>query len=354
MARPWRSVSVPRLALFTLALTVGFVLLFGGLTSATTFGTYNLGWEGVSEFRTMATNTDGTTQLVTDGSAYTSASPSGSVSFVVSPNAAYTEAELDRIREFVRDGGTLVVAADTTNTSNQLLAGVGADARLDGQRLRDERYFDSSPVLPEASPTGEHPYTAGVETLTLNGATPVSAGGADVVVNSSSFSYVDANGNSGLDDDETLRAYPVVTSEAVGDGAVVTVGDSSMLINEMIDRGDNRRFLRNLVASNRVRLFDVSHSESLPPLVLARLQFQRSPTLQLGLGFLFVLVLSYGVAGVRLGSRVRARDQPSGSGLDATAVQQWVHDRRPVWERERARRVSEEIMRLKRNDVEDD
>jgi len=90
---------------------------------------------------------------------------------------------------------------------------VGARARFDGDRLRDERNYEHSPALPTASAVARHPYTRDVETLGLNHATAVTGnvtenGTADatangtvnetnatVLVESSPYAYLDSNRN---------------------------------------------------------------------------------------------------------------------------------------------------------------
>jgi hypothetical protein len=349
--------STPRTLLVLLAVAVGVSVLFGGLTSATVFGSYNPAWDGSTELRDLATNTDGDARIVREVGAYNVSTPRDTVSFVLSPDSTYSDAEATRIERFVRQGGTLVVAEDVGPHSNELLADIGADARFAGTRLRDERFYETSPAMPVATNPANGSYAAGVSALALNHGTAVASRNASILVNSSSYAYLDRNGNGGLDDSETLREYPVVTRERLGEGSVVAVGDPSLFINAMIDRRDNRQFARNIVTAHRVRLFDVSHLSALPPLVAAQLSLQESLVVQLTVGLGLVLTVSYVGLLVRVRQEFgRGRESPADRDplVDDASVVDWVSARRPEWNRERVRRVSEEISRQKQNGGKDD
>jgi hypothetical protein len=340
-----------------LAVVLGVTLLYGGLTSGTAFGSYNPAWDGTSELRDVSTASDGDARIVEEQSGYDVSDPSETVSFVLSPDTAYSEREMARIERFVRAGGTLVVAEDVGPHSDELLAGIGAETRFAGARLRDERFYVASPTMPVATNPANETATEGVGELALNHATAVVPGNATVLVNTSSYAYLDRNGNDALDGTDDVREYPVVTRERVGNGTVVAIGDPSVFINAMIDRRDNRQFARSLVEAHSVRLFDVSHVAGLPPLVAAQLFLRDSPLVQLTLGIGLVVVLTY----VRVPKWVRRRvggqstSPLSGSGAtDESSVVAWVEARRPDWDAERVRRVSEGISRQKRNRERDD
>jgi len=356
MARSWYPDSVPRALLVVLAVAVGASVLFGGLTSETVFGSYNPAWDGSTELRDIATNTDGDVRIVGESGGYNVSTPSETVSFVLSPDSEYSEAEAASIERFVRQGGTLVVAEDVGPHSDELLADIGADARFDGARLRDERFYGASPAMPVATNPANGSYATGVNALALNHGTAVAPRNATILVNTSSYAYLDVNGNGALDDSETLREYPVVTREPLGEGSVVAVGDPSVFINAMIDRRDNRQFARNLVTAHHVRLFDVSHLSALPPLVAARFVLKESTVVQLTVGLGLVVAVSYASVFGRLRRRVGGDESAADRDplVDGASVADWVSARRPEWDRQRVRRVSEEISRQKQNERKDD
>lgn len=354
---PWDDVSYPRALAVALAVVLGATLLYGGLTSSTAFGAYNPTWDGVSELRSLSDGADGETVVVRNASSYDGHGGSDAISFVLSPDEPYGASESTHVERFVRAGGTLVVAEDFSGNSNGLLADVGADARFDGRLLRDERQYGDSPDFPTAGNVSTHNYTAGVEELVLNRGTAVEPNGAEVLVNTSEFAYLDGNLNGELDDSETLRQRPVVTVERVGDGRVVAVGDPSLFINAMLERDGNRQFVEHLVSAHGVRLVDTSHLSSLPPLVTVQLALRDSTALQIGLGFGLVFAVCYWrlarslIAGVR---RRFGREPSIDPELDREAVDQWIRSRHPEWERRDIDRVTKEIMRRKENEHSND
>jgi len=289
-----------------LAVALAVALVVTGVwatsVSNSAFGAYNPGWEGTSELRVEASDGSGQSSVAPRMDAYDGVSPDGTVAVVLSPDEAYTEAEASRLRRFVRRGGTLVVAEDFGPHSNALLRRIGASTRVDGRLVRDERHYARSPNLTVATDVTESPMTDGVDRLTLNHGTVLEPNGAPVLVETSPFAYVDANGNASLDASESMQQYPVVTVEQLGDGHAVVVGDPSFFINAMLDAPDNRRFVRALFAAHTTVLLDYSHSDRLPPLVAARLALQRSALLQSLAGLLllgFVLLVSARRTGTR-------------------------------------------------------
>lgn len=277
-----------RVALVAFALAVGTALVWGGATSATAFGAYNPAWDGGSDLREQADAAGADPQPVRDVRAYDDADPEGTVALVLSPDAPYIDSEAARIGRFVRDGGTLVVAGSFDPHANDLLAAVGADARIDGRQLRDERHHYRSPALPVATNVSDHRLVADVERVTLNHGSVVRPNGATVLVSSSEFGYLDENGNERLDRQERIASYPVATVESVGDGQVIVVSDPSVFVNAMLERPGNRAFARALFADHRIALFDYSKIGGFPPLATAVLTFRGSALLQLVVGIVLV------------------------------------------------------------------
>jgi len=293
----------PRVLLVALACTLAVSLGVVSATSTTAFGPYNPSWDGASDLREQVDADSGVdSEFVTDTDRYLSVDPERTTAFVIAPDDTYGSAESDRVRQFVADGGTLVVLENFGASGGALLADVGAEARLDGDLLRDERNHFEAPALPIATGVANHTLTDGVDQVTLNYATAVQPGNATVLVRTSEFAYLVESEDEELDDNDELGAYPVATVEAIEDGQLVAVGDPSITINAMLDQPDNAAFLRGLYARSDLALFDISNAEGLPPLTGALLTLRNTPLLQAGLGIA-------GVAGFALlsGRRVRPR-----------------------------------------------
>lgn len=273
--------SYPRLLLYALALALAVGLLVGASTSGAAFGTYTHSWEGTSDLRAEAQAAGAETIVVIDTTRYEDLEANGTVAIVIVDEGSYGPEDRERLIDFIRRGGTVVIADDLGQT-NQLLQEMGANTRIDGDPLRDEREYHRSPALPVATETSDHPYVNDSDTFTLNYGTTLDANGADVLVRSSEYSYLDTNRNQAFDEDETLGPRPVMTTEEIGQGELVVISDSSSLINVMLERPGNRAFVQQLFASHDRVVIDQSHSAELPPLAIALLTLRESAILQLG------------------------------------------------------------------------
>lgn len=285
-------ISVPRAVVVAFGVVVVGALVYGGATSVTAFGAFNPSWEGTSDLRGQADEAGAETAIATNTTTY-EAYGNDTVAVVLAPSESYNETEISRIQAFLDRGGTLLVA-DRDGTANELLAALGAEARVDGALLRDERNYYRDPALPVANNVSNHTLTDGVDALTLNYGTAVEPGESTVLVSSSEFGYLDRDRNDQLDDDETLGSYPVATTEPAGEGRVVVVGDASAFINAMAERDGNRAFATNLFEDAGTVLIDTTHSGDVPPLIAGLLAVRGSPALQGGLvGVALVLVFGW-------------------------------------------------------------
>lgn len=338
-------VSIPQLLLVALAASVVVALVGYGSVSSAAFGTYNSGWDGTSDLRATAAGTGAQVSVVRQTETYSGVPPARTVGFVLSPTSTYDAQEMLRLREFVRRGGTLVVAADSGSSVDHLLRGVGASARVDGRPLRDVRANYRSPAMPVATPVANRTLVSGVESVTLNHGTVVEPHGATVLVNTSGYAYLDRNRNGTLDRSENLTSWPVATVERIGAGRVVTVSDSSVFINAMLERPGNRQFVRALVADRRNALVDVSHASRLPPVRAALWTVRESSPVQLGVGAALVGLLGVLSRRSGLGAKVRGllsreADTPvENASVRREQLVAYLQRRHPEWERERVERV---------------
>lgn len=301
------SLRSPRALLAVFAIVVGLTLLYAASSSTAAFSAHNAAWNGTSGLAEQSEAVGVPTTTALDTRAYPTDDAEGTVAVVLSPDSGYDGADRERVRRFVRNGGTLVVAEDLGSHANPLLSAVGAQAQVDGRTVRDERYHYRSPSLPYAYRTADHPLTSGVAGLTLNYGTPVEPNGATPLVSTSSYAYVDGNGNGELDAAETMDSRPVATVEQVGQGRVVVVGDPSIAINAMLDREGNRAFVRNLFRGADEVVLDQSHSAEVPPLARALRTLRRSVAYQFGLLLAGIAAVGLWVAAPEVWARVDRR-----------------------------------------------
>lgn len=337
--------SPERLAiLFVVVVLVALVV--AASVSGVAFGLYTPTWEGTSEFRSIADSNSQETVIVTETSQYDSVEPTGALGVVIASEEPYDETDRERISGFVESGGTLVVADASGEYTNPLLESVGATARIDGDPLRDERAYDSSPAFPIAEPTSQHPYVAGAGGLTLNHGSAIDPGEASVLARSSELSYLDRTGSGTLEEDDEMADHAVVTLEPVEEGQVVVVSDGSVFINAMLDRDGNRGLAEGLVSTHQRVLFDVTHSGEIPPLVLATLTIRESAAMlsAIGLGFVFVIGAVYRWPRVReLVERARSTETET-TGFQEADVVAMLEQRYPEWDPNRRERVATAVM----------
>ncbi|WP_440771924.1 DUF4350 domain-containing protein [Natronorubrum sp. DTA28] len=275
----------------TLAVVFGAIVVLAVVlavaTSATSFGPYNYAWDGTSEFRDRITADPGTDlEIVHETDRYEDGDADETVAFVVAPETEYDGTDAERIRQFVEDGGTLVVLDDFGQHSNELLSAIGADARTDGELLRDDVNYESTPTMPVATAVDDDVLAPGVDEVTLNHASAVDPGNATVLVQTSEFAYLAETETANLSAGDELESRPVMTTEDIGSGQVVVIGDPSILINAMIDRSDNALLVEGLYANESVVLFDHSHGTDIPPLLTLVAEFRAEPVAQIVVGLL--------------------------------------------------------------------
>jgi hypothetical protein len=349
--------SISSLLLVALAVAVVAAMIFALSTSSASYDPYNSEWDGTTEVRTMAETTGVQVELARDSATYSSVPPGETVAFVLSPDSPYRSQELTRTTDFVRRGGTLVVADDYGPHANELLRQLGASARLDGWPVRDVRSNHRSAAMPVVTPVGDHPFVDGVESVTLNHGTVVEPGEAIPLLKTSEHAYVDADRNGELGPNETLEVHTVATIERVGEGRVVVVGDSSVFINAMVERPGNEAFFRAFLSGHSTIVLDHSHTEDLSPAVVAVFALRESATLQFGLGMLAIgalVIWSHHPGFVRsrisgaLSSAFRRRNaESSPPDVRATSDELAAHLERehPDWDRERVERVASALKR---------
>ncbi|WP_129115392.1 DUF4350 domain-containing protein [Halegenticoccus tardaugens] len=287
MRLDFSEIGYPRALLAALTVLLAVAAIVAASTSTAAFGVYNSAWDGASALQTEADAVGTESEIVLNTSAYGDVPANGTVAVVLSPETRYEREDSERLRTFVQNGGTLVVADDYGRHGDALLADIDADARFDGRPLRDERHNYRSPNMPVATNVSNDPNASiveGVDQLTLNYGTAVRPNGATVRATTSGFAYFDENQNGELDANESLDEHPIVTVESVGEGRVIVVGDPSLFINAMLDRPGNQAFVRAIFDGHERAILDYSHSGRQPPLAVALLLVRGSPVLQVLVG----------------------------------------------------------------------
>ena len=179
---------------------------------------------------------------------------------ILIPYIQLTQPELEDVRRFVNEGGTLVLADDYGH-GNQILSHLGMEARFSGQALLDPLFNYKNEQLPRVFNLSPDSVTDDFESLVLNHATCLTdVESGDILAMSSSFSYLDLNDDQSWDEGEPTGAMPVISSHIQANGRVILVSDPSIFINSMGTLDDNYGVIENIAGITSSRLFlDQSH-----------------------------------------------------------------------------------------------
>lgn len=313
-------------------------------TSSISFSAYNSAWNGASSITQKTDTLNIETDIIRDASRYSDIQSNRTVSMIFSSDKNYTKKEIEQIHQFLRRGGTLVIAEDFGNHTNTLLSGLGLKTRVDGGLLRDERYNYKESGIVIARNITNHTLTRGVDSLTLNYGSILIPGGSFVLVNSSSYGYLDVNRNGELDTNESVSRYPVVTIENIQKGKVVVTSDPSMFINTMLDREGNNRFLENIFKGKEKIILDYSHKNAIPPFMSLILSIKDSWILQVFLGILGLSII-FSVSNKIYTPIVEwIKKERVNINLTRQQIEKYIEKKHPNWEHDKTERVIKDVI----------
>ncbi|MDD3135819.1 MAG: DUF4350 domain-containing protein, partial [Methanoregula sp.] len=213
-------------------------------TNSLEFSRYNSGWNGTSQF---FSDLDRHRLVEIADPARLDAYQKNATLFIIAPERPPTETERDAYKAFIERGNTIVLA-DDFGTGNAILRGIGSriSIRQGNVSSIDREYADSYSAV--AYPYANVSLTHDIRKILLNRAAPLEGG--TTLVRTSIMSWIDANGDRRINNDERLGAFTVVAGEEIGSGRLIVISDPSIFINSMYapdPRWDNRAFISKLV-----------------------------------------------------------------------------------------------------------
>jgi hypothetical protein len=221
-------------ALFVVALTLWVY------PSTTDFATSNTHWNGLSEVSRQFH-----IRPLTEVGGFPVESR-GTVVLVI-PSRPPQPSHLQAIARFVEAGGVLILM-DNFGSGNEVLMALGSTIRFSGRLLADPLFHVRNSRLPKILDFAPSPLTVGVEGLVLNHATVLTGITAtQAAATSSPVSYLDVNLTGRREESAPSGPFPILALEPHKEGYLVTISDSSILINSMLAQADNRRLFRNAV-----------------------------------------------------------------------------------------------------------
>jgi len=178
------------------------------------------------------------------------------------PYLDYQPEEMQPIKQFINEGGTLILM-DDFGFSNRLLEYLGITIQIDHRLLLDPLFCYKNQNLPLITDFSASVKEAGVTNLIFNHASVLnSVEKKDALAWSSSASFLDTNNNGLLDKNEPQGPFTVAAVKKINKGTVYIISDTSLVLNSMIEKNDNRAFLNyffNPKGQPEVLLIDRSH-----------------------------------------------------------------------------------------------
>lgn len=185
-----------------------------------------------------------------------------STTLVVIPYLRYSNEELSRIKQFVYDGGTLLLM-DDYGKGNSILTYLDLSVRFTNKPLLDPLFCYKNQRLPKIIDLTSKAMESGAYVMVLNHATTlINTEQIEIIARSTATSFLDINEDGIWDESEPKGPFPVVARSRFGKGTVAIVSDPSIIINSMVSRDDNYCLIRYLITDNDKQqniLVDGSH-----------------------------------------------------------------------------------------------
>lgn len=233
-------------------------------------------WNGLEEFREITKARSDIGEMV----------PERSALFIIGPST--NRFDIDFLKGFVFEGGTLVIM-DEVGTMNSFLSEFGVEIKS-GFMLDPVFYYENW-KLPKLIDIENASLTNGVERIVLNlpSIIEVKKEGVRVLARSSSFSFLDLNGDFEPQREEPKGPFAIIVEATYGKGRLIVISDSSLFLNGMMSLGDNRKLLENIVRGKEVFLdenWPISLHAAYRSAVLEVYEVVSAPELKYGLALL--------------------------------------------------------------------
>ncbi|HPR41248.1 MAG TPA: DUF4350 domain-containing protein [Candidatus Methanofastidiosa archaeon] len=240
------------LLIFIIVIVFIFVpLVVPYLSRSSDFSVFNNGWNGTSGFYRDYMENVSAIDLEMNEERYLNAffgdlsetlegDYNDSVVVIIGPRASYSGDEKAFLRQFVEGGGTLLIA-DDFGTGNEVLEGIGLEARFSNLPMLDT-VFEKAGAFPIAYKGGE----LSEYSLLLNYPSTIE-GDVIPIFETTSMAFLDIDEDGSYGKGDISGPFTVVASVEIGDGIVYMISDPSILINNMIGKMDNMAFLHHMM-----------------------------------------------------------------------------------------------------------
>jgi len=280
-----------RRAIYGIIIVFGISLLIMPITvpvfsTNADFSVFNTKWNGASHFgKTLYENSE-IVPIISPFNSIELGEKEGTL-LILGPDMSYSSLEIEEIKKFLENGGTLVLI-DDFGTGNQILSGLNLTARFSKTSFIDV-FYSKNYNFPELVRILDPKLGNGVDKLILN--VP------SVILNAKGEIYTSKVALLG----NNQREYPIMSELRYGNGRIILFSDPSVFINDMFKQ--NERFIRNFaeyIRSDVIYIDEAHHSNFNPyhigTLVIRR-SFDRIKAFYVVLGVtVFALIIESGLA----------------------------------------------------------
>lgn len=255
-----------RRAVYIILMAFGIFLLVMPLTvpvfqTSADFSVFNTGWNGASKFGRLLYEETDVIPIITPYNSFGLGEKEG-VLLILGPDLGYSSLEVDEIKEFLENGGTLVLI-DDFGTGNDILKGLNLSARF-LSRPPVDIFYSKNYHFPELVRILDPRLSVGVDRLVLN--VPSAIVGANGSIYTSKVAV--------LGNDQ--RQLPIMSELNYGNGRIILFADPSVFINDMFE--ENEPFIRNFVEYIKadVVYIDEAHHSGFNPYSIGTVVIRRS------------------------------------------------------------------------------
>ena len=270
------------------------------------FNPSNPYWNGLTEFSRAA-------NASTVDAAVFKPDPRTTVVFVMGPSLNITEERVEAWRRYVEDGGVLVIM-DETGIVNYALQALGLQVRVEGHVMLDAVFYHNGWRIPKIMDFRGGALTGNLSEIIMNVPSTLNFTGGSrgfrILAYSSSFSFLDLDGDGEFSGGEPVGPFPVAAEIQYGGGRIILFSDSSLFINGVIGLGGNLQLLKNILGG-RAAVLDVGvwrktlHSQFRDTVLLAY-NFISQPEIKYSLTAAILIALYMLAAG---GAKPEAEDE---------------------------------------------
>lgn len=255
-----------RRAVYAIMMAFGIFLLVMPLVipffyTSADFSLFNTRWNGASNFGRLLYEEANIMPIITSYNSFGLSEREG-VLLILGPDIGYSSLEVEEIKGFLNNGGTLVLI-DDFGTGNDILRGLNLSARFLGI-IPVDVFYSKNYNFPELVRILDPQLSVGVDKLILN--VPSAIIGANGSIYTSKVTVVGNN----------QRELPIMSEVRYGNGTIILFADPSVFINDMFD--ENEPFIMNFVRylNAETIYIDEAHHSNFNPYAVGTVVIRRS------------------------------------------------------------------------------